>query len=529
MSRRLLRARRVHTLDDVVAGNPARASTVPAPDGVLLRGGRIEEVGAFEDLRARAPRAEVLDLAGAVVTPALTDSHVHLIDWALARREPDLSEAISEEAAAREVAEAAPGQEGEWVRARGWNAHRWEAPPTRASLDAVLPERPVVLQSHDMHALWVNGEGLRRAGIDESTADPAGGRVVRDTEGRPTGLLLENAQSLVLERVPRPSDEERSAAVVEAQRELHRFGIAGVHSVEPDSLGIYQALLARGALRIRVLQHLPLAKLDDAIRLGLRSGFGGEWLRIGGIKMFLDGALGSRTAWLREPYEGSDSRGIPTLSPEEFRAAVRRGAAAGLAATVHAIGDAAVDLALDVLADPAHLGPALPHRIEHLQLLAPERVGHAAAAGIVASMQPCHLLTDWEPAWRHWGRERSRGAYAFRSLLAAGTVLAFGSDVPVEPVDPRLGLYAAVARRGLNGEPPEGWHPDERIGALDALAAYTVGAAHAAGAAAWQGRLVPGAVADLVAWDTDPLHAEPEALLGMRAVATLVGGEPVHA
>lgn len=524
---RLLRARRVHSLGDVAAAGLGGAAGPPA-DAVLVRGGRVLAVGAWPRLRDLAPDAPVLDLGDAVVTPALTDAHVHLIDWALARRGPDLAACASEADAVSAVAAHAGADAEAWVVARGWNPHRWGALPSAASLDRALPGRAVALQSHDMHALWASGEALRRAGIDADTRDPEGGRIERDAHGRPTGLLLENAATLVLARVPAPTAAERRAAVLEAQAELHRLGIAGVHSVEPDSLSVYQALLAEDELRLRILQHLPLAKLEEAATLGVRSGFGGPWLRIGGVKMFLDGALGSRTALLRAPYEGEDGRGIATLEPDAFRAAVARAAGVGLASTVHAIGDAAVDLALDVLADPAVRVPALPHRIEHLQLVAPDRLDDAARAGIVASMQPCHLLTDWAAAWRHWGRERSRGAYAFGSLLERGTVLAFGSDIPVEPVDPRLGLYAAVARQDLDGRPEEGWHADERLTPLQALAGYTVGAAWAAGAEGRAGRLVPGALADLVAWDTDPLAAEPRALLAMEAVATIVDGRLVH-
>jgi predicted amidohydrolase YtcJ len=243
--------------------------------------------------------------------------------------------------------------------------------------------------------------------------------------------------------------------------------------------------------------------------------------------MFLDGALGSRTAWMREPWEHDDGCGIRMMEPAEFRDRVSHAARHGIASVVHAIGDAAVCLALDVLAEPALRVAAMPHRIEHVQCCPPERFADAARAGIVCSMQPAHLITDWTIADRHWGPQRSRGAYAFGSLLRAGAILAFGSDVPVEPVDPRLGLHAAALRRDLDGAPAGGWYPDERIALADALLAYTVGPARAAGLGTPAGTLAPGAPADLAAWDSDPC-GDADMILQMRCTTTMVGGDIVY-
>jgi hypothetical protein len=521
----LILADRVHTCGP---GGPAR------PDAVLVQGSRIVAVGSRAELGARAPRARVLDLAGAVLTPGLTDAHVHLTEWALARAQVALDGTDSPEAAARLVA-SAPAEPSGWVRGRGWNPHRWQgARPHRALLDAWAPDRPVALQSHDMHALWVNGAALAAAGIGAGTPDPDGGRIERDETGAPTGLLLERAAELVVAALPVPSLAEVVQVVDEAQAELHALGITGVHSFpgialpDPDPLPVLQELHARGRLRLRILQHIRLDRLDAAIALGLRSGFGGDALRIGGVKLFLDGALGSRTAWMRAPYRDATSRGVSVLPPDAFRAIVARAAAAGIAATVHAIGDAAVALALEVLADPALRVPALPHRIEHVQCCPPELFDAAGRAGIVCSVQPCHLITDWRVADRHWGPERARGTYAFAALAAGGAVLAFGSDAPVEPIDPRRSWYAAVTRQDLAGEPGGGWYPEHSLDAAAALRAFTVGPALAAGLSAEQGALVPGAPADLAAWDRDPLTCDPRELLHMQCVATFAGGEQVH-
>lgn len=503
---------------------------------MLVQGDRIAAVGSAASLARAFPGVERLDLPGATLTPGLCDAHIHLIEWALSRREVDLAGADSPESAADAIAAAAPatGNDG-WIRGRGWNPHRWNgASPTRELLDAAAPGRAVALQSHDMHALWASTAALERAGVDADTADPPGGRIVRDGGGRPTGLLLENAARLVTDRVPAPDEEAVRAAVLDAQAELHRMGITAVHSfpgihvLEPEPLRLLETLRSAGRLRLRVLQHIALDRLDAAIELGLRSGFGGEWVRIGAVKMFLDGALGSRTAWMREPYQDTEDRGMRVLDDEVFRETVRRAAAAGIATTVHAIGDAAVDLAFDVLSSPGMDGPAIPHRIEHVQCCPPERFASPAAAGIVCSMQPSHLITDWRAADRHWGGARAASTYAFRSLLDHGAVLAFGSDAPVEPVDPRLGFHAAVFRRDLEDEPRDGWNARERIAAADVLRAYTEGPARAAG---WDGEigvLAPGARADIAAWATDPLDPGELPFRELRCIAALVGGEVVH-
>ncbi len=522
----VVRADRIHLAP---GGDSAGAERAEA---VLIRRGLIDAVGSFAELRSSAPGAETLDLSGLTVTPGLTDAHVHLLEWAVRRRGVDLVRTRSPVEAAEAVSDHAADHPEGWVLGRGWNQHRWTDAPHRSHLDSVVSHRPVVLQSLDMHSLWANSAALRAAGIDAGTADPEGGRIERDEGGEPTGVVQENAMPLLERVVPPAGPAERRAALLEAQTVLHRWGVTGVHTVEPDSLAFLEGFRDRGLLRLRVLQHLPLAKLDDAIRLGIRSGFGGDWVRIGGVKMFLDGALGSLTALMREPYEGSGDRGVQTLPPEDFRAAATRGARAGLAMTVHAIGDAANDLALEVLASAeARLHGRVPHRVEHAQLLGGDLLGAGDGApdprlrGLVCSVQPSHLMTDWPAADRHWG-DRARYAYPFRSLEAAGAILALGSDAPVDTPDPRLGLHAAVLRQDLDGAPADGWYPEERLDPPRALAGYTAGPARAAGDPR-QGSLRRGSFADLVAWETDPLNAPAEALRDLRAALTMVGGEVV--
>jgi predicted amidohydrolase YtcJ len=513
----ILLAPRIHLLGD---RPPVRA--------LLLRGGRVAAAGDPDTVRGAAlAGARTLEVDG-VVTPGLTDAHVHLTTWALARRRVDLHAASTAEEGGAMVARAAAAGGDGWVRGLGWDRNRWGGLPHRQVLDRVVPGRPVHLLSHDIHAAWLNTEALLRCGITAETPDPPGGAIVRDPDtGAPTGVLLEHAVALAEPHLPVDSPAEVRAALLEAQAELHRLGLTGVHSVEVTGLEDFAALEQDGLLRLRVLQAIPLVRLEAAIEVGLRSGFGSDRLRVGGVKMFLDGALGSRTAWMREPYEGSDDRGIRTLEPAAFRDAVQRAAAAGIATTVHAIGDAAVELAIDVLSRTPRPA-ALPHRIEHVQLCPPELWDAMGRSGVVASMQPVHLLTDVPAVERHWGAARARGAYAFGPLARAGAVLAFGSDAPVETPDPRQGLFAAVRRVARDGSHPGAWHPENAVDAEAALRAYTEGPAAAAGVEATRGRLLPGCDADLVAWDRDPLGCDPEALPELRCLLTMVAGEVVH-
>jgi predicted amidohydrolase YtcJ len=520
----VLTARTIHTLAEGVTGN-----------ALLVDRGRVRAVDRLDALRTRVPAAQVIDFGAATLTPGLTDAHIHITEWAVARQEVDLAPARSPQDAAQLIARQGRPRASGWLLGRGWNPHHWDGEyPHRTVLDAVVPDRPAAFQSHDMHGLWVNSRALERVGIDATTPDPPGGRIVRDARGNPSGTLLENAALLVMRGIPAPTDAEVSAAVLEAQRQLHQFGITAIHSlpgfhlIEPQPLRILQIMQERDQLRLRVLQHLALDQLEAARALGLRSGWGDEWLRLGGIKMFLDGALGSRTAWLRTPYVNSSDCGVRVLPESEFRLAVQHAAHAGLSSTVHAIGDAAVTLALDVLTDDAAQAGTLPNRIEHVQCCPPDRFDKVARAGIICSMQPCHLITDWCAADRHWGPERARNTYAFASLAQRRAILAFGSDAPVEPCDPRLGFYAAVQRLDLTGQPAGGWFPQERIAMSEVLRAYTVGPARAAGAGDWQGRLAPGFVADFVVWDRDPLASAGADLLSLHVLATGVAGTIVY-
>ncbi len=513
-----VRAARIHTLD---------RGRLDA-ECLVVRGGAVEATGSVDDVLSRfGGSLEWLDLRPAVILPGLTDSHIHLVEWALGLAKPDLAGATTMREALERVARiAASSSTDAWLEFKAWDP-AWRSQAELSDLDAASRGRAVVLVAHDLHSGWLNSEAMRRLDIGPERSDPPGGYVERGPEGRLTGVLKERALDWWYQGRPQPNETERRSAVLKGQAALHRLGVTAVHSVEtPESFRTVEDLERSGELRLRVLHHLPQRFLDSLIECGLISGFGSEWVRVGGIKYFTDGALGSRTAWMLEPYADSAGCGIRRLDPEELTGDVERAARAGLSATVHAIGDAAVRMTLDALEAAGSAGLAIPHRIEHLQCVHPDDVGRAAAAGIVASMQPSHLLTDIGLAERRWGSERSRLAYAFRSLADAGTVLAFGSDAPVEAADPREGFYGAIARRDRDGYPAGGWNREERLSGFEVLRAYTEGPALAAGERN-RGKLAPGYRADFAAWETDLVTTDPEELRGAEVVATVVGGDLV--
>ncbi len=504
-------------------------SGVPlAARAVLLRGGRVVQLGEERELRAAAPDARVLDAEGATLTPGLTDAHVHLVPWARSRRQPDLYGAASREAALARVREALaslpPGDTP--LVGRGWDESGWEQAPDRASLDAIAPMRPVLLHRHDFHALWVNTAALVAAGVTRARPDPEGGRYEREASGELTGIVREHAVRAFQSLEDRAGPGVDDTLLDEAAAALHAEGVTTVHDFqrnEPDAQHL-RALAARH--RLRVLQHVGPEQVRDAAAQARRGGEGDAWFRWGSLKLFADGTLGSRTAALLAPYDDFAGTGMALLSQAELAAETARAAAAGFSVAIHAIGDAAVRHALDAIeAQRQSLAELpLPPRIEHAQLVDPADLARFARLGVAASMQPQHFTTDAPVARRAWG-SRCRNAYPWKSLLEAGVALAFGSDAPVEPPLARLGLASATARLTADGRPLE---PGQAISLDAALTAYTSGAARLAAGGLGRGVLEPGEVADLVVWDRD-LHAtDPEALAAAGPRWTVLAGEIVY-
>ncbi len=510
---------------------------MPRVQALGIRDGRVIVAGSEGKVQAAmGGRAELINLQGRAVVPALTDAHVHFVGYALGRRELRLEGVTDYDEALRRVAAAADALPADaWLLGGGWDHSAWGGWPRQTDLDARTPGRPALLIRKDGHSAWANSRALELAAIDDTTPDPPGGAIQREKK-RATGILLENAIDLVRAHIPPPSPEDRLHALRAAMVEAHSYGMAGVH-IPPgltagdgaQVLRDMQSLRAAGELRLRSLVHIGLDTLDEALRMGLRSALGDRWLRLGGVKMFADGSLGSETAEMLVHYEGRRHFGTATLETDVLNDAVARALAGGIAVTIHAIGDAANRRVLDAIELAQMAGgpaPALPNRIEHAQIVHPKDIARFAQLGVVASMQPIHATADMDMADRLWG-ERCATAYAWRALQEAGATLAFGSDAPVEPLNPWLSIHAAVTRQRADGSPPAGWYPEQRIGLNEALRGFTVGPAVAAGAAHEQGTLMPGMLADLAVLSADPFKISAADLHAVNAELTMIEGEVV--
>ena len=498
-------------------------------EAIGIRDGRVAFAGSAVDLETRAdPHTLRIDLEpGEIAIPGLTDAHLHVIDAALAAAQVNLANAATMEqglewigAAARRIA--APG----WIFGGSWDHRRWGGWPTAAALERVAPGRLVVLRSFDHHAVWASHAALAHAGIDRLTPDPDGGFILKAADGEPEGVLLENASDLMDRAVPPPAEDDVAAAVRTLGGELLKLGVVGAHDprfLAPDptnrAFDMYQRLADAGALPFRVHVGVRSEGLDDAIARGFRSGMalGGATGREGGrlvmgwLKLFADGTLASRTAAILEPVEGTDNVGFFTTPPDEMRAHVAKAAAAGIATKIHAIGDRAVRTALGILGESAASVAFMP-RLEHVQLCHPDDRARFAALGVAASVQPVHIREDAETARRDWGDRAEAHGYTWRSLLDAGAVVAFGTDAPVEPIDPWPGIAMAVLRRDPSwGADAAPYGPDEALTLEQSLRASTVGP-HQAAKDPLGGRLVAGSRADLMVLPAAPReHADADA------------------
>lgn len=506
----------------------------PIVSALAIEQGRILAIGSDDSILSLAdPHAVRENLEGRVVLPGLTDAHIHLEYYAQSLATVDCETLTRAECLKRVAQRTRSVVPGQWIRGHGWNQNLWpEGFGSASDLDEVAPNHPVYLTAKSVHAAWANTAALRLAGITEHTPDPQGGKLLRDTNGQPTGILLETAMELVEKVIPPPSVEELARDIESAQRILFSLGLTGVHDYDQARcFSALQMLDARGALRLRVVKGIPLDLLPEATRLGLRSGFGSPHLRIGSVKLFADGALGPHTAAMLQPYEDDPGNtGILFLDSEQIFEFGQQAVSGGLSMAIHAIGDRANHEVLEAYGqlrayEKQHGLAPLRHRIEHVQCLHPDDLGKLAELEIIASVQPIHATSDMLIADRYWGA-RSQGAYAYRTLLERGTCLAFGSDAPVESPNPWWGIHAAVTRQRQDGIPsPEGWYPSQRLSFAEALAGYTTGPAFAAGCEQSLGRLAPGFLADLILLDTSPLDIPPQELFTLQPAATMIDGE----
>jgi predicted amidohydrolase YtcJ len=538
------RARVVVRGDVVVEAGHDR---VERAEALGIAGGRVVSVGTFREVSDAAARgAAVVGEPGLAVVPGLHDFHLHLVGMARARGIGDLSGCTSfGELLERVRGTLAATPPGEWLRADGWHE---EALPGVATeqLAAAIGDRPALLRSHDHHSAWASPAALSLAGIEAEMADPSGGRFERDAGGRLTGIARERAADRLGDAAGRLEGPALAATLRDVARELGALGITGVTDAgDPTTANgsgdwarfgdsFSQLLAHAGSVdgRLRVTVDLPSAALADALVLGLRTGQpvpGRKTMRVGWAKVYADGALGSRTAALFEPYAcaGETGRGVLRLEATELAGLVSASARADLALALHAIGDRATAVVLDALEAASSRPRAAAHRLEHLQLVRPDDVRRLAALGVTASVQPVHAAADRSDVEACWP-DRITRAYPWRDLQAAGALLAFGSDAPIETPNPWIGMFAAVHRRFADDGMPD-WQVRQAVSPVAALAAYTRGPALGAGRAD-EGHLHPGARADLAVLSIDraTLLAADERLVGTRSVLTLVGGEVVH-
>jgi predicted amidohydrolase YtcJ len=492
--------------------------SLPLARGLAIAGERI--AGGVGTHETALPGPERIDLGGRCVVPGFTDSHVHFPTWAMAQGEVRLEGTRSlEEAVAR--VRGALDTPGTWLRGRGWRSGDWSPPvePTRHELDAIAPDRPVALMARDSHSVWLNSAALARANGDLLVP---GGVVELDERGEPTGVLREESCWNFRDRYIETSDDEYVDAMRTGVKLAASRGVTSVHDKDGwlGALRFWQRLEHERALCLRVWQSLPEIRAGELVDVDVRGGFGGPLLRVGYLKAFMDGTLGSQTARML------DGSGVEITSREQLEQYIRDATRAGFPIAVHAIGDLANREALDAFeATREEWRPlGLRQRIEHAQLLAPEDLARFAELGVAASVQFSHAPSDRDLADRFWG-DLSSEPYAFRSLLDSGAVLANGSDAPIEELDPLAGIRAGVLR---TLDEREAWHPEQALTVEQALHATTVAPAWLTGDERRRGKLVPGHYADLVVLDRDPLVCEPEELAEVRVVATMLGGTWTH-
>jgi len=507
----------------------------PRKAAILVKRGTVAFVGNEAEARAAAPAAKIVDLAGAVLVPGLTDAHGHLRSLGTLRRMIDCRGISKDEIVLRVRALSPTAARGTWIRGRAWDQNRWSDTsfPTAADLEAAAPKTPVVLARVDGHAIWVNAAALKAAGVTKATPDPPGGRIERLEDGSPAGVFVDNAMALILNAIPAPGPDEARKDFVAGLEACAKAGLTGVGEASGSSLAdvaILEKLAKEGKLPVRVYATVGPKDLDAALARGPVSE---GRLTVRALKIVADGALGSRGAALLADYsDAPGNRGLDVTAPEEVERLAAKAFRGGFQVWTHAIGDRANRITLDAYEKSlSSVHPVDPRpRIEHAQVLAPGDAARFAKIGVIASMQPTHATSDWPWAEARLGKERVKGSYAWRTLLKAGARLAGGSDFPVESEEPLLGIYAAVTRQETTGKPPGGWRMEEALTRAEALRLFTADNAYAEFAEKRRGRIEPGFDADFTVLDRDVFSAATPASEIPKATVrmTVVGGEIVY-
>jgi predicted amidohydrolase YtcJ len=521
--------------------NHARVWTVdsklPEAEAVAILGERIVGVGSSAEIEAwRGAGTRVIDANGKRLLPGFNDSHVHFVDGGAQLDYVELNDATSAQEFASRIGERATHlSKGEWVLGGDWDETKWNPAelPTKALIDAATPETPVAVERYDGHMVLANSLALKLAGITAQTPDPAGGLIVRDQQGNPTGALKDAAMDQLFKIVPPLTHEQRRHAIERALDHAASLGVTSVQHMNPEyaDIAIYSELLDEGKLTTRIYAAPLIPQVDDQIKIGLRRAFGGPYLRVGAVKAYADGSLGSATAYFFEPYaDHGDNRGL--LSDEMhpislMQDRMTRADAAGLQICTHAIGDAGISLILDIYSavQKAHGDRDRRWRIEHAQHMASKDFDRFAQLHVIASVQPYHAIDDGRWAEGRIGHDRSSRTYAFRTFLNHGVRLALGTDWNVAPLNPMLTLYAATTRATLDGKNPDGWFPDQKLTIKEAIDAYTMGSAYAEFQENEKGSITPGKLADMVLLSDDVLTIDPVKIRDVKILKTWVGGK----
>jgi hypothetical protein len=525
----------IHTLD----------SSNPVVDSVAITGGKVTAAGNGRGILAMAGGGtEVVDLQEHAVIPGMMDSHLHFYDWSIGRQQLDLSGVRSFEEFLELVRQEAEKQgTGEWIVGFGWNESDWPVhrKPLRGDLDAAAPVNPVALWRCDLHLVSVNSLSLDAAGIVPSTPNPPEGVIEKDASGLPTGVLRELAGNLVKTAIPAPKGEALNDIMRDGIAELNSLGLTALHDMRlmgglegGDALRAWQVLRERGDLNLRCWVSIAGEHIQEAVKLGLRTGIGDDRLRIGPLKFFADGGMGARTGWLIEPYLDAEY-GMPLEPMSHLRNAYRQAEQAGMAVVVHAIGDRANRELIDLLQEldqwaerrGAFIPPAIPHRIEHAQMIRPDDVSRLASLGIPVCMQPHNMILDINMIDESVG-ERGRFTYPFKEMLEAGVLVLFGSDAPVCDANPFVNIHAAVNRRRADGTPRGGWYPRQCLSVEEALRCYTVSPAEYYRRADVLGTITPGKFADIVVLDRDIFTIDPMEIIDTKVEMTIFDGEIVY-
>ena len=511
--------------------------SLPNAESVAILGDRIVAVGSTTDVQAwRGPRTRVFDAQGKRLLPGFNDAHVHFVDGGTQLDNVELNDATSQQEFARRISErAAKLSNGEWLLGGDWDETKWTPAvlPTKELIDSITSQTPVAVDRYDGHMVLANSLALKLAGITAATPDPAGGLIVRDAQGNPTGALKDAAMDLLFKFVPPLTHDQRRHAVERALAHAASLGVTSVQHMNPDyaDIAIYSELLDEGKLTTRIYAAPLIPQVDDQVKLGIRRAFGGPYLRIGAVKAYADGSLGSTTAYFFEPYlDQPNNRGL--LSDEMhpislMRDRMMQADAAGIQICTHAIGDAGISAILDIYAEiqKEHGSRDRRWRIEHAQHMAAKDFDRFAQLHVIASVQPYHAIDDGRWAEGRIGHDRSSRTYAFRTLLEHGVRLALGTDWNVAPLDPMLTLYAATTRATLDGKNPNGWFPEQKLTIKEAIEAYTMGSAYAEFQENEKGSITPGKLADMVLVSDDVLSIDPVKIRDVKVLKTWVGGK----